>query len=483
VIFILRHYRIGGKEIVFLNNLPSGVNLDMEINLPSYISWAGYNGWCNTIQEHYPNLSPGHIEIMMLWPDRDPAPILKMDSEVLENLDINPFMNKCSLEDFINWYYKYRFINYYEFSNELELINTIEPSSRHEFYSAKFMFNNFEHTNKFKILNCMKRPWYEISALSIEGVIRSSVSKLFKTIGIDNTRYLFESLNMDNTFITKEIIINVAKRINYKYFNSCNLYIEDLMAAGVPTKYLFPDKIVSGLSKKQVRSLANYMVNNHTSESIDAITLCDLNQGLNSILCLHLSYDILYHIRENSIVLLKWASRHREQLNRNILVHDKDGGMITVYGRQLLDYITESMLVNGERTSFKIVLKNINDDIDRMIKLQLGKDINLPSLKLKPINGVKAITTSSGLKFEGKKMNHCIGSYINACVKKNAFIFHLGDPAPYGATINLVPKYNKFIVDGFYGCDNKVPGDKELIILKDKLLLAANASTVKMGGR
>src|SRR5699024_4506631 len=42
---------------------------------------------------------------------------------------------------------------------------------------------------------------------------------------------------------------------------------------------------------------------------------------------------------------------------------------------------------------------------------------------------------SKDLVAEGSKMNHCVGGYIRKCVNNEAYIFHVGAPAPEGVTV------------------------------------------------
>jgi len=134
--------------------------------------------------------------------------------------------------------------------------------------------------------------------------------------------------------------------------------------------------------------------------------------------------------------ILDWALTHRATLNRFM-------ERVPFYGRvlptTLVDEVEQADLVAGVKTNPERVFHAIGlRQIIKQSDLQ-GTDIAYPLSPLGDAEGVVQIKSRKELQLEGGLMHHCVASYDSYCLKGERFIYHLGEPAPAGSTVEIFP--------------------------------------------
>lgn len=85
------------------------------------------------------------------------------------------------------------------------------------------------------------------------------------------------------------------------------------------------------------------------------------------------------------------------------------------------------------RSSSATRLKEIHDEVTKEYNLiqelinaeKLAKPFPAPELKSEPPEGITFIENGKRLLEEGRKMHHCVASYVDICLAGNSFVFHV----------------------------------------------------------
>ncbi len=137
-----------------------------------------------------------------------------------------------------------------------------------------------------------------------------------------------------------------------------------------------------------------------------------------------------------SRLILTWALEHRVYLNRM-------ASNIPFYGRilplTLVDEVKDTDLVAGVKTSPERVFHEIG--VRQLLKesdLQ-GTNVPYPLSPFGDADKIVQIKSRQGLQMEGAVMHHCVASYDDACLGGQCFMYHIGQPAPEGSTLEMFP--------------------------------------------
>ena len=74
------------------------------------------------------------------------------------------------------------------------------------------------------------------------------------------------------------------------------------------------------------------------------------------------------------------------------------------------------------------------------MKSRLGASVDFPKQWVKNTNELKYIRNSEDLIKEGELMGHCVSSYVSACLRGTTQIYHYGEEAPGGVTVEVAKK-------------------------------------------
>ena len=163
-----------------------------------------------------------------------------------------------------------------------------------------------------------------------------------------------------------------------------------------------------------------------------------------------------------SVDVARWFRKHKDSryINRTRTVYGPAGTRAEFTLLSKLDEITDEDLVNGLKTAPEVAFRAAAERAERQAALSMGKDVPLAKCPLgdPPDGFVIQILSSEKLKEEGKIMNHCVGGYVNAAAQGRTFIYHYGDKAPSGATVEIYEKGGRFVVGQMFGYgDSHVP--------------------------
>jgi hypothetical protein len=143
-----------------------------------------------------------------------------------------------------------------------------------------------------------------------------------------------------------------------------------------------------------------------------------------------------------SLAVARWASLHVKELDKIVKVHGPGGVEVDFHNHLLLQHITDDMLVAGAKTSFSRVQDALNEVAKGRLTEQLNSELLLPvlpgTIALNPSEyGINQIVTGEELKDEGNTMEHCVAGYVESCKRRISYIFHVGEKAPNGATVEV----------------------------------------------
>jgi uncharacterized protein YjbI with pentapeptide repeats len=135
--------------------------------------------------------------------------------------------------------------------------------------------------------------------------------------------------------------------------------------------------------------------------------------------------------------VLTWAVAHRtflQSLPERPFVH---------YGRvapsTLLDEVTEEDLRQGGTATNPERLFNAIGTRRLQAQANLGgSNSQYPRAPFATVAGVAQITSRHDLELEGARMGHCVAGYDDACQAGECYIFHVGEPAPRGSTLEVL---------------------------------------------
>ena len=156
-----------------------------------------------------------------------------------------------------------------------------------------------------------------------------------------------------------------------------------------------------------------------------------------------------------SLDVWAWCQNHVEWSNKSKEVHGPGGRSFLLHNHQLIREMTDSMLVRGLKTSPTYIEEMLEERAKALIEEQAKNSKDLPKLEVNLPAGVVQLTNSLDLLEEGKKMNHCVGGYIEACLQEESYIFHINDGSDEGATAEISP--NPWRVVQVRGRNNKKP--------------------------
>lgn len=103
-----------------------------------------------------------------------------------------------------------------------------------------------------------------------------------------------------------------------------------------------------------------------------------------------------------------------------------DGTMVTVRPQDLLDEVWDDDLVNGSRSNPERVFRGVMDRKGSQALADIAREnAAFPTMPWSTIPGVEQIKSARALVAHGDDMQHCVGSYAEACRTGYCFILRL----------------------------------------------------------
>jgi hypothetical protein len=445
-------------EGVTVTSYSNGNIISWEPEYPRYCSWKGFDGWCDTIQKAF-NLDYVTAYVIMLQPEKDIDWVLNLEKHIVEMIysNITPFNNLTLDREVIDYWRQNGEEQLCSLKDALKygkILVHCRPKNNVEFRRCRYMLCsdipneiNATYLRLWRDIGGLKRSPEELLIFARMGIVSPKLVRLFKKY-VKNiyTMEAYLKILLQNMWLNSEFFVVMKKFHQYvdeKFFDGF-LTVGSLIKAGVPTKEIFPD-----LTGKEVavilNDLENCEVHNINYRVVPAYIRCFIK-----------NIPEAWYPEIHSLPVAKWAGRHINILSKSRVIHGPAGAMATIHYHQLLREITPDMLVNGEKTSWKIVTLELQKIAEDRIRAQLGENVKLPIIKHSTVPQCKRIETSRELLAEGESMSHCVGGYINSCLAKQSFIYHIGPPAPQGGTLEVcLDGYKKYKMNQLYGIDNK----------------------------
>lgn len=138
--------------------------------------------------------------------------------------------------------------------------------------------------------------------------------------------------------------------------------------------------------------------------------------------------------------LVEWAidkfKKCPAQMNKIRVIHGPAGREITFTYRGELDRLRGEDLINGIKTKPEKAFEAAAERIKRSANKKFS---NAPIWRnnLKKVGSIRQLLTPGDIVAEGDAMKHCCGTYVTACQKGVTSLWHVGDKAPLGATIEV----------------------------------------------
>lgn len=338
-------------------------------------------------------------------------------TKLMEQNAINPNETKRKLDEIAEWSIRFRKSVGFSFFDSVGLLSIMEFGyteedlerairlhlqwghiMEHKLYASDFRNMSDDEVRKFNYGDA----WHFIGKLSPE------------------QRSFFTVKNYD-----------WAKEVDVEYFNpECGIpKLIDFLKAGVKPTSLFPN-----VTRKEANGMANDPAIRGSrftyGYELYVYKQFVLNRDKHS-----------WYTYPADITTIRWALRNADKLEGSETVIGPNGTKITVHYNRIVHLISEVDLDRGEFTGWKRVFELVMRLMKEEMLAQFKEDVPLPVF---PVHGVESedirqLTTSHELVGEGIGMDHCVGSYIKACMEEECYIFHVDDGSKSGATVEVNP--------------------------------------------
>jgi hypothetical protein len=431
---ILDFVRIGShrKDILSVHRAKKLGLFDLiegkETFTPSWRSYDGLDSWSETLADQLSVSLEVARALLVRHGDADTIYQRRGDKALIDKInEIKAFDNpNCSLVSIDIWAHDCPYI-YYDLFEEIGNYLTIWVPEQKDLSKLRSVLNNY-------LINWTQDAYTALfTALSLYGIDNLSIDDM-------------SLIAVTGTHIVERKSRNVLKAVGVKTFNIINdleamddinvQYLPNLDEEDIKVRHLWqmgvkPSKVFKGCSKKE-RSLMHEQYDDEEVNSIyEAATMDDV------VLFRYPEFPRHWLNYCKSLLQADWAWRHRSKLQGSRELHGPAGQTAILYYHTLLEHVTDDMLVNGAKTAWRRVITQL-EELDRQKwEAQWGANVPLPTIKHKHFKGVKPLTFSDDLKKEGRVMHHCVGGYIQSCLDKKSYIYHVGDAAPAGATLEI----------------------------------------------
>lgn len=178
----------------------------------------------------------------------------------------------------------------------------------------------------------------------------------------------------------------------------------------------------------------------------EAVGICQELSTLNHCRGFDKKWDLLFGTLPSAIrdsmkrPVVEWVIRHMNSraMTKERPVHLPEGVTAGYRYIDMVDEVREEDLVNGVNTAPDRVMRAAKERRELVIRAAY-ENVEFPEKGVPYRNDDKLrwLKTSNSLKKEGEEMKHCVGSYVSACIDKKCWIYHFGDPAPQGVTVEI----------------------------------------------
>lgn len=442
------------------------------LQFPKYNSWAGFNGWQETIVKEL-GLSNVQAYIALLNPTEDYDWVLSTPDWLLEQLcrAVTPFNKEQIVPEAVTYWLQYgaeKLCSFRDMLTHSVLLTECRPVNSAEFRKARYLVcGNWWYgplaVHKFPLwreIKGMQRSPEELCCFGLYGVISPKRVELI-------TRMVYNSHRPGDRRLllnwvpseSEKSLLDKIEEINPLYFDG-EQSLKAVRRLGMKFE-------VPGLTKKES---ARFIEENSDSSWMSVNnTQKILNWYSESVLDIPEAW--IWEIR--SFEVARWAARHLNQLSKSRIIYGPGGVQQTMHYHQLLREVAPEMLVNGPKTAWRSVMEALEQRAADRIKADLGENVALPQIKHAPVIGTTPIKTSYALRDEGELMSHCVGGYVRACLSGRSYIYHIGKMAPAGVTVEVIPSDNDFKVTQVFGYKDRVATEAEWQ-MANKLLAVIN---------
>lgn len=420
-------------------------HFETEVMYPSYRSWAGFNGWQKTIVDGL-GVSESQAYVMLLTPaSEDHSWVMDLTKSQLHRIrdSVSPFVGVVFDPEIAKIWAKEGLdelgISIHE---ALSAPNAVKFGARTvaEFRGLRMLESVPEKMYLFRYIKGEKRGPEELFLFAKIGKFSPMLRNLLRYY----SDIEYEAL--PDTFF--RIIEEASTTIDPYYLNG-DRTIEELLHAGVK-----PLQIVgASYTKKQ----ANVIVASPEVKCSYVTSLTEQRIAIHYTEIFHKNIPAAWLFEINSKEVADWAAMHIGQLSKSRVIHGPAGRVQTLHYHSLLRSVTPEMLDSGPKTAWRKVMAQFETEVAARIEADLGINKELPMLKHKAVPGAVALPNTNALKEEGEVMHHCVGGYVNSCMAKQSYIYHVGAPAPGGATLEACRQSGKWVCQQLFGFKDRAP--------------------------
>jgi hypothetical protein len=440
---------------------------------PRYRSWAGFEQWVKHVELAF-GMSYAKAWVCMLDPEKPIDWVLSLPEEVAQEIMdlVTPFNRRRVERGAIDYWMNNGGENLCTFKDVCfngRVLEKCRPRNNPEFRRARYMVCssveiNDKNLEMFHAIRGMKRSPEELVIFSMLGMVTPKMEALFnKILHYEYGKDYNPSILLKNCWYTYTKLISQIYKSADPAFYDGKTTVQSLVKAGVPVKQLVPAVFTRKEAARFVEEngLVSYQFLGDRAREWYIKTYLQIPQA--------------WEREIRTVEVAKWANNHVAQLSKSRLVHGPGGTTATFHYHQILREVNPDMLVQGIKTSWKKVMKDLQTLAEEKIRARMGECVKLPTLRHKAVTGCVRITNTVELIQEGEVMHHCVGGYVDACLSKTSFIYHIGDNRPKGGTLEVIKDVNGlYVASQLYGVDDTpVP---ELMPVVEKLLKAINAA-------
>ena len=462
-------------ENVVLNNFiltltyanGTSVSIDIRTNpieYPKIWSRASYDGWFDEIVESI-DVPKNIIKVALYYPTEDFSWLYNISAHRLKKLEFGVgcnFNDRIPIDFLKKWAEKKCLSVHPRCCWEHPRIFK-EAYDNNSFNRMLLMGNNSPYLHLYRSIRGDSRPEMDLKSFGKTGIIKPSFTKL-----LENTDDHFV-LNLPQ-HILEQVVINAKWSDKLKLNKTTPLTFGDLSTLGISPKVLLP-QFTKNEAKKLVKKLWDKYYNKYIDNRYYLEEFCpNIPAG----------WYRDFSLTTSKTVML-WVNSHVNQLSKTRLIYGPAGSVATFHYHLLIKELTDDILEKGVSTGWKAVLKRLEDLQIQKMKTNLGEDVQFPKLKHPRLQECKRVESSWALVEEGNSMHHCVGgpAYTQACIAKKSFIFHVGNAAPEGATLEIGKNNGTWKIHQIFAYGNSMANEKEENIAKN-LIATLNKNKISL---
>lgn len=463
-------YKIYKHDILLTEQSVGGItiNIDCEYKQPTFNSWAGFDQHVNNLVEL--GLDKNIAYLLVSYPELPDEDLIFLSTHLdalNEVVDATHPFNDCfgpiTMSLVRQWVVSYRHVKFSNFNKWNEIYTIVKNTKiRKIVFSTIFSYGLGYSPEVLEKINNLKSPTEEkVISMLIFGTYKPSFGKkileIIESAKIDKP----DDISYNGIFYTLTYIAEMAKIFNVpidrlSMDNCCDisqhsLLYKILLSVGFRHSDIKPIWNLD-LPKKEKIKYSELVLNGKEIEYVlkDICTeIFNIPANIHQYMIYHNSTRDDYYAD-----LIRFVLRNKSKWTKTKTIYGPNGQTANIHIHRLISKITPEILTS-HKLGWDVVMEEIEKKEIEKLHKQFQNDkkpVNPFPIKKLP-SDVTQLKTVGDIRLEGEKMDHCVFQYVEACMR-NTYIFHVGPPAPNGATAEIFIENGRYTLAQCRGYNN-----------------------------